>query len=234
METNSINLYDLIGVSRQATQAELTKAYRLMALKVHPDKNISDPETAQKNFQRLNEAYNILSDPRRRQIYDATGQTDSTEDFFEAYEYYRGIYPKINTQDIDDFAVKYKGSKEEIEDLTNFYLDQEGDMKQILYCIPLSDKNDLPRFWQILDGLINDNQIPKKKIYATSKKKVKNIKETKGEIIEEEEISGKKQNNDISSLIAKIKQRPTKNPDDFFTYLEEKYAEKPYKKKKNK
>lgn len=44
-----------------------------MALKLHPDKNMEDPEAA-RNFQRLNEAYQILSDPEKRKLYDETGK----------------------------------------------------------------------------------------------------------------------------------------------------------------
>ncbi|KAG9246581.1 hypothetical protein BJ878DRAFT_416652 [Calycina marina] len=66
-------LYDLLGVSPGATEAELKKAYKVGALKHHPDKNAHNPGAADK-FKDLSHAYEILSDPQKRQIYDQYGE----------------------------------------------------------------------------------------------------------------------------------------------------------------
>lgn len=65
--------YDVLGVSPSATEAELKKAYKLGALKHHPDKNAHNPDAASK-FQELSHAYEILSDPQKRSIYDQYGE----------------------------------------------------------------------------------------------------------------------------------------------------------------
>ncbi|KAJ7650673.1 hypothetical protein FB45DRAFT_888457 [Roridomyces roridus] len=65
-------LYDLLGVSPNATEAEIKKAYRQKAKEHHPDKNINDPDAAQK-FQEMAAAYETLSDPQMRHIYDEAG-----------------------------------------------------------------------------------------------------------------------------------------------------------------
>lgn len=65
--------YDLLGVSPNATEAELKKAYKVGALKHHPDKNAHNPDAADK-FKDLSHAYEILSDPQKRQIYDQYGE----------------------------------------------------------------------------------------------------------------------------------------------------------------
>ncbi|KAF3102968.1 Type I HSP40 co-chaperone [Orbilia oligospora] len=64
--------YQSLGVEADATEAQLKKAYRLNALKYHPDKNPS-PEAAEK-FKELSHAYEILSDPQKRQVYDQYGE----------------------------------------------------------------------------------------------------------------------------------------------------------------
>ncbi len=64
--------YRILGVSRNATDDELKKAYRKLALKYHPDKNKS-PE-AEEKFKEIGEAYDVLSDKRKRQIYDQVGE----------------------------------------------------------------------------------------------------------------------------------------------------------------
>ncbi|EDR08435.1 uncharacterized protein LACBIDRAFT_159402, partial [Laccaria bicolor S238N-H82] len=65
-------LYDLLGVSPDASEDEIKKAYRKKAKEHHPDKNINDPEAGQK-FQEIGAAYEILSDPQTRAAYDSEG-----------------------------------------------------------------------------------------------------------------------------------------------------------------
>ena len=64
--------YDILGVSKSATQEELKKAYRKLAVKYHPDKN-PDNKEAEGKFKEAAEAYSALSDPEKRQRYDQFG-----------------------------------------------------------------------------------------------------------------------------------------------------------------
>ncbi len=64
--------YAILGISRNATQDDIKKAYRRMALKYHPDRNPDDPH-AEEKFKEVSEAYSVLSDPEKREIYDRYG-----------------------------------------------------------------------------------------------------------------------------------------------------------------
>lgn len=68
--------YDILGVSKTATQAEIKKAYRKCALKHHPDKCLGSPEEKmqfEQKFKDISESYNILSDEKKRDVYDKYG-----------------------------------------------------------------------------------------------------------------------------------------------------------------
>ena len=74
MTPAKVDAYELLGLqSRQATDAEIKKAYRKSALRWHPDKNPDDKENAEAMFKAVSEAYEVLSDADKRSVYDAMG-----------------------------------------------------------------------------------------------------------------------------------------------------------------
>ncbi len=82
--------YEILGVNRNASDEEIKKAYRRLALKYHPDRNPGDP-AAEERFKEIAEAYAVLSDPQKRAEYDRYGSVGSGDfefsgpfgDFFE-------------------------------------------------------------------------------------------------------------------------------------------------------
>lgn len=65
--------YDILGISRDASLEEVKKAYRKLAVKYHPDRNPGNQKDAEEKFKEVSEAYKILSDPKKRKIYDEYG-----------------------------------------------------------------------------------------------------------------------------------------------------------------
>ncbi|XP_031351566.1 dnaJ homolog subfamily B member 6-B isoform X2 [Photinus pyralis] len=69
-----VDYYKVLDVPRGASTADIKKAYRKLALKWHPDKNPNNSEDATKKFKEISEAYEVLSDEKKRRVYDQYGK----------------------------------------------------------------------------------------------------------------------------------------------------------------
>jgi molecular chaperone DnaJ len=74
MEIEKRDYYEVLGVERNSDAGEIKKAYRRLAMQCHPDHHPGD-HTAEARFKELSEAYGVLSDPEKRQLYDAYGHS---------------------------------------------------------------------------------------------------------------------------------------------------------------
>src|SRR5579862_4622773 len=77
-----IDYYKILGINKNASEEEIKKAYRKLARKHHPDLNPNDKE-ANKKFQQINEANEVLSDPEKRKKYDQYGKDWQHAEQFE-------------------------------------------------------------------------------------------------------------------------------------------------------
>ena len=71
----SRDYYEVLGLQKGASDDEIKRAFRKLAIKYHPDKNQGDTEAEQK-FKEINEAYQVLSDPEKKAQYDQFGTID--------------------------------------------------------------------------------------------------------------------------------------------------------------
>src|SRR4026208_2172659 len=83
------NFYEVLGVPKTASEADITKAYRALARKFHPDRNPGDKE-AETKFKEIQNAYDILTDPAKRANYDRFGSPDGAKGGFGGFSGFSG------------------------------------------------------------------------------------------------------------------------------------------------
>ena len=74
--------YGILGVPRNASEGEVKKAYRKLAMQYHPDRNPGKEKWANEKFKEINEAYGVLGDPQKRNQYDQFGTVGNVGDIF--------------------------------------------------------------------------------------------------------------------------------------------------------
>lgn len=109
--------YDVLGVDKTATDAEIKRAYRLKAIKYHPDKNPGD-KAAEKKFRKIAEAYETLKDPSKRANYDQFGQTTQGSPYGYGPNRNGRYYPGGFSASFDGFNVHF--------DLNSFFESAKG------------------------------------------------------------------------------------------------------------
>ncbi|KAL8275299.1 hypothetical protein Esti_000748 [Eimeria stiedai] len=269
-EASSVHsLYDLLGVAKDASPRDITAAYRRRALMCHPDKvrqrqargagktqdegedaASASVEEATKHFQQLQAAYNVLSDPRKRERYDRTGKkklfcfsSGETGDdelcgksYEEAYAFYKSKFNDVTEDAIEQFKARYIGSEEEKEDISDFLSKFNGDLTHFFEFIPLSDPSDAKRYMEILSRLVKDKNIKETPAYKKSIREFEDIAEKYQKKFEKEKQhannkrkGGKTDHDDLASLALAIRGNMSKREAATNRFLEElgqKYSKK--------
>jgi molecular chaperone DnaJ len=102
--------YEILGVGRSATEDEIKKAYRALALKHHPDRNQGDKESEEK-FKEAAEAYEILRDPEKRQLYDRFGHEGLQQTGFKGFRDFDDIFSSFGDIFEEFFGFGSRGSR---------------------------------------------------------------------------------------------------------------------------
>jgi len=120
-----MDYYEILGVPRNATLEEIKAAYRKQALKWHPDRNKS-PEATEK-FKQINKAFEVLSDPKKKAIYDQYGEAaferGATSSGFGTDYYQQGpfrVYTSVGG-DFSDFDFEFGGFSDPFEIFEQFF-----------------------------------------------------------------------------------------------------------------
>jgi len=114
---NFVDYYKILGIEKTATPKDIKSAYRKLARKYHPDLNPNDKD-AKRNFQQINEANEVLSDPEKRKKFDQYGQDwKHAEEFDKEKQYQR--------QSSDSQRARYSGTQTE-GDFSDFFASMFG------------------------------------------------------------------------------------------------------------
>ncbi|CAJ1947193.1 unnamed protein product [Cylindrotheca closterium] len=208
----SIDLYkDVLQCPKDASNAQLRKAYYKRARDFHPDKN--KEESAKLQFQAISFAYNYLKDPERRKDYDEEGILPDENDMGDNGDddndkpndwkaYFDMIFGKLSsTKKIDDFELKYKMSLEEEADVLKYYEQFQGNLVKCLEFVMLSQDRDVKRWMEdYIQPAIDEGKVTNyeanlkssigkidKKLAREQKKNQSKQKKTKTKVEEDEE-----------------------------------------------
>ncbi|RJQ75574.1 MAG: molecular chaperone DnaJ [Desulfobacteraceae bacterium] len=102
--------YEILGARKNAADSELKAAYRKLALKYHPDRNPGD-KSAEENFKEAAEAYEVLRDPRKRQIYDQYGHQGLEGTGFSGFGGFEDIFSSFGDIFEDFFGFSTRGGR---------------------------------------------------------------------------------------------------------------------------
>jgi curved DNA-binding protein len=165
--------YEILGVSRNATEKELKEAYRRLVRKYHPDLNPNNKEEAEKIFREINEAYEVLSDPEKRKLYDKYGHNWKN---FSQFKDYENIYQQYNkggqysyrskaTQDLEEILNEIFGRSksspfEFFFDLSDVFNKTSGSKRTYSYSYNPFEQNS-----SNFHSFSNSNNIPETEIY---------------------------------------------------------------------
>lgn len=136
--------YEILGVPRSASDEDIKKAYRKLAMQFHPDKNPGKEQWANEKFKEINEAFAVLGNPDKRKQYDQFGTTGSVGDIFGSQTTsatFEDLMKEFGGQGLRyDFLDSIFGEFLRGRDFSFRQFGQEGGRSRIIFNIP-EDEN---------------------------------------------------------------------------------------------
>lgn len=255
----NIDPYEVLGLdsnnASSITSSEIKKAYRLRALKCHPDKAKTDEERAKfhTEFQTVALAYSVLGDETRRRRYDNGGSMEEAmrddglngEDGTSMREFFEDLWKShITTDIIEKDKEVYRNGGEERADILKYYVEGKGNMEVVMENVLHSLEDDEPRFRKVIEEAIDNGEVKSYKAFTakvSAKTKAARAKAAQREAEEAAQLSkelglddakkrGKKgkgkDESDEDSLRALIQSRGQKRMSSLLDNLESKYGGK--------
>ena len=155
-----MNYYEIMGVDKKSTPKDIKKAYRKLAFKYHPDRNLDNP-SAEIKFKELQTAYDVLGDPAKRQLYDSQGNTPPPRNYAQQ-QYYkqRPAKPKPKPKPAKPEVKNIKTinvTEKELNEIKCSFIENERKGRGIIVHVPLS-------FIERRDGCIKFVRIKKRSL----------------------------------------------------------------------
>ncbi|KAM4636434.1 dnaJ homolog subfamily C member 9 [Discoglossus pictus] len=229
------DLYEALGIRKEAADGEIRRGYHKVSLRVHPDRVPEDEkEAATIKFQILGKVYAVLSDKEQRAVYDEQGIVDEETDHMSQdrnwEEYWRLLFKKITVEDIKAFEEQYKESEEEKADIKQAYIDFEGDLDNIMESVLCATDEDEPRIRKIINQAIKSKEVPSYDAFVkeSKKKREQRKKRAHEEAKEAEEMKNElglgEGADDLKALIQSRQKDRKSQMDSFIADMEAKYC----------
>ena len=113
---NKKDYYEVLGVPKDATEDVIRKAYKKLAIKWHPDKHVDDKKEAEEKFKEINEAYSVLSDPKKKREYDTGGiDFEGFGDFdnFDPFDIFNSFFKRGNHGGFGNFGFGFDDDEDD-------------------------------------------------------------------------------------------------------------------------
>ncbi|KPI87379.1 putative chaperone protein DNAj [Leptomonas seymouri] len=233
MGATKFHLYTSLGVTKESSLAEITRAYRKLALQCHPDRNPDGVE----RFKAISNAYAILSDNDRRAVYDMTGfVSDAAADAAHGMsdEAARQQRSAELADQVRDFFATYAGSEEERGDVIKGYHKCEGNFKKMVRQYLLFDngvESEVQRLHRLVERLVADGTLKATTAWqeSSSPRSILKIeKAMRRERAEAEEalkaLAGGSADGGLGALQLAIRQRQASSYQSMLSNLEAKYV----------
>ncbi|CAG2119395.1 unnamed protein product, partial [Medioppia subpectinata] len=210
--------YQVMGLSMDATEDDIKKAYRQLALSLHPDKNIDNEEMANNEFKLLQEAYEVLSDPKERKWYDkhkdsilcGQNRDEIVDKEVDVYPFCSSFCFTSYTDDENGFYTVYRNLFNTITDEDIPFRD--GDVKDSEEQPPFGDSkspySDVHRFYSYWMSYCTSKPYYYLDVYQTSdapNRRVARLIDKENKKIRDS--AKKKRNEEIRSLVEFVRKR---------------------------